>query len=315
LFYRGVEREQASDLAQDVFMRVWEKQLTVDPKIALRLLYKIAGDMFVSRYRRETLEMNYRKSLKNDVLDFSPEDQLRYKQLFENYTKTLAAFALLVGISIPMQVYTKNLTIPTGQHSDIFLPDHSRVRLNAETSLSYKPLKWIFSRQVKLEGEAYFEVRPGKKFEVISGHGKTAVLGTSFNIYSRNNHYQVTCVTGKVRVTESKRNTEVIILQGQKAALNPLGSLEVQSGVNANQILSWLENKLSFTSVPLKQVFEEIGRQYGTIILIPENLENTYTGTFNRQTSIEQTLNLVCKPFNLSFSLKSKDEYIITRNN
>jgi RNA polymerase sigma-70 factor (ECF subfamily) len=90
LFYRGAEKEQASDLAQDVFMRVWDKQLNVDPKTALRLLYKIAGDMFISRYRREMLEMNYRTTLKNDNVDFSPEDQLRYKQLLENYTKALA---------------------------------------------------------------------------------------------------------------------------------------------------------------------------------------------------------------------------------
>ena len=90
LFYRGAEKEQASDLAQDVFMRVWDKQLNVDPKTARRLLYKIAGDMFISRYRREMLEMNYRTTLKNDNVDFSPEDQLRYKQLLENYTKALA---------------------------------------------------------------------------------------------------------------------------------------------------------------------------------------------------------------------------------
>jgi RNA polymerase sigma-70 factor (ECF subfamily) len=37
--------------------------------------------------------LNYRKSLKNDVLDFSPEDQLWYKQLYENYTKALAALS------------------------------------------------------------------------------------------------------------------------------------------------------------------------------------------------------------------------------
>ncbi|MBN1416158.1 MAG: sigma-70 family RNA polymerase sigma factor [Bacteroidales bacterium] len=93
LFYRGAEKEQASDLAQDVFLRVWEKQLDVDPKTALRLLYKIAGDMFVSRYRRETLEMKYRKSLKNDTDDFSPEDRLRYNELHARYTKALAALS------------------------------------------------------------------------------------------------------------------------------------------------------------------------------------------------------------------------------
>ena len=91
LYYRGAEKEQASDLAQDVFLRIWEKQLNIDPKTALRLLYKIANDMFISRYRREELEMNYRKSLKKDSVDFSPEDQLRYNELFANYTKALAA--------------------------------------------------------------------------------------------------------------------------------------------------------------------------------------------------------------------------------
>ncbi len=91
LYYRGADKEQASDLAQDVFLKIWEKQLDVDPKTALRLLYKMAGDMFISRYRRETLEMNYRTTLKSDREDLSPEDQFRYNQLFENYTRALAS--------------------------------------------------------------------------------------------------------------------------------------------------------------------------------------------------------------------------------
>lgn len=90
LFYRGANREQASDLAQDVFLRIWEKQLDVDPKSALRLLYKIAGDMFISQYRREAIEQSYIGSLKSDNSDFTPEDQILYNQLFENYTKALS---------------------------------------------------------------------------------------------------------------------------------------------------------------------------------------------------------------------------------
>jgi len=91
LFYRGAEKEQASDLAQEVFLRVWEKQMDIDMKRALGLLYKIAGDMFISQYRREKLEINYKAALENDSVDFSPEDQLRYKELFSRYTKALAA--------------------------------------------------------------------------------------------------------------------------------------------------------------------------------------------------------------------------------
>ncbi len=241
----------------------------------------------------------------------------RFRFLIMPWMKIAAAavLALFVGISIFMQIYTKSITIPAGQHGSLRLPDRSTVKLNAQTNITYKPLLWMFSRKVRLEGEAYFEVNPGKKFEVDSRFGKTIVLGTRFNIYSRNSSYQVTCVTGKVKVIENTRKNEVVILRGQKAVLNLQGTLDIQSGTPAEQSIKWIENKFSFTSVSLQKVFEEIGRQYGVIITIPGDLENTYTGTFNRSTSIEQSLNLVCKPFNLKFSQQSKDEYIITRNN
>ena len=90
LFYRGAGMDEASDLAQDVFLRLWEKQIEVDPKTAIGLLYKIAGDMFISKYRRVKLETNYLNSLKNDRVDISPEDELKHKELFINFNKALA---------------------------------------------------------------------------------------------------------------------------------------------------------------------------------------------------------------------------------
>ena len=90
LFYRGADKELATDLAQDVFMRIWEKRSNIEPKGVLRLLYKIAGDMFISRYRRETLELNYRNALKFNDHDNTPEDQLQYNELKANYIKALS---------------------------------------------------------------------------------------------------------------------------------------------------------------------------------------------------------------------------------
>jgi len=90
LFYRGADKEQASDLAQDVFLRVWEKQIIIDNKTGLRLLYKIAGDMFISQYRREKLELSFKAALTGDSVDFTPEDQLQYQELHSAYTKALS---------------------------------------------------------------------------------------------------------------------------------------------------------------------------------------------------------------------------------
>ena len=90
LFYRGAGMEEASDTAQDVFLRLWEKQLDVDPKTAIRLLYKMAGDMFISKFRRAKLEMNYVNSIQTDKVELTPEDELGHKELLTRYKKALA---------------------------------------------------------------------------------------------------------------------------------------------------------------------------------------------------------------------------------
>ncbi len=226
-----------------------------------------------------------------------------------------AVLILLVGISLFMQLYTKTINISPGQHSTIYLPDKSQVKINAQSTLSYKPMLWIFSRRVRFEGEAYFEVQKGKRFVVSSGIGRTTVLGTSFNIYSRNDQYQVTCISGTVKVAEKTYNSEVILNAGQKAELDLKGTLQVFSGINTEQTLSWLTNRFSFTSLPVKQVFEEVARQYNIRISIQDGIDKTYTGTFNKSKSPDTVLNLVCRPLNLTFIRKSQNEYFVSESN
>jgi transmembrane sensor len=225
-----------------------------------------------------------------------------------------ATIALLTAIAVFMQVYTKTVGVPSGKHSTVILPDGSQVRLNAQSAIIFKPLMWNFSRNVRFEGEAYFEVKPGKKFEVVSAYGKTSVLGTSFNIYARNKDYQVTCVTGKVMVMQTQNNKTTILYPGQQAVIKKDGLLDVFSGVNTEQTTAWLNNILTFTSMPLPKVFEEISRQYGIVIRFPGDLDYIYTGTFKKTTPVENALNLVCKPFMLKLNRTSEDEYAISRN-
>jgi transmembrane sensor len=226
-----------------------------------------------------------------------------------------AVIALLIGTSAVMQLYTKTVRIPAGLHGSIILPDNSSVRINAQSVLSYKPLLWRFNRNVKFEGEAFFEIQKGKKFTVISDIGKTVVLGTSFNVYSRNDHYQVTCISGSVKVMEKMNRGEVILNAGQKAELGSKGPLQVLSDINTEQTVSWLANRFSFTSVPVKQVFEEIARQYDITISVQGIIDKTYTGTFNKSASADDILNLVCRPLDLTFIRKSQNEYIISERN
>jgi hypothetical protein len=138
-----------------------------------------------------------------------------------------AVLALFVCVSSAMYFYTKTFETSLAQQTEVLLPDHSKVTVYAESSLSYKPWLWMFSRTVKLEGEGLFDVQKGEKFEVISPKGKTMVLGTQFTIYARNSAYVVTCLSGKVKAVEMSMQNEAVITGGQKATLKPDGNFEI----------------------------------------------------------------------------------------
>jgi transmembrane sensor len=278
-------------------------------------------------FKKETMRMISQTSIQWDKSKEQAWSELEQKmESMEAPVKTVflwprmsmaaaAVLILIVGIAVFMQLYTKTINISPGQHSSIYLPDKSQVKINAQSTLSYKPLAWIFSRRVRFEGEAFFEVQKGKKFVVSSDIGRTTVLGTSFNIYSRNDQYQVTCISGTVKVEGKTYKREIVLNDGQKAELDLKGTLQVFSGINTEQTLSWLTNRFSFTSVPVKQVFEEVARQYNITVTLQEGIDKTYTGTFNKSKSPDTVLNLVCRPLNLTFIRKSQDEYVISESN
>lgn len=224
-----------------------------------------------------------------------------------------AVFILLVGLSVFVTAFTKNRTADSGDHVYVSLPDGSTVHLNAESKISFKPLLWRFKREVRLEGEAYFEVKPGKTFEVVSSDGITTVVGTSFNIYARNDAYEVVCVTGKVKVSAPGSDSSVLLVKGQKAEIRASGNPSLVDRADTLQTLSWMDHKISFTAVAAGRVFEEISRQYGVKIVIPADLDLIYTGNFDCRIPVENALQTICKPFNLQYALSTENEYIISK--
>jgi transmembrane sensor len=223
---------------------------------------------------------------------------------------SLALLVSLTGLSV-MRFYTKNTTALAGEQIITYLPDGSKVQLNSKSELSYHPFWWAFNREVTLSGEGFFEVKKGEKFTVVSAQGETNVLGTSFNIFAREKDYQVTCLTGKVRVLNARNNDEVIITPNQMVALNQNGKLTSNINIDAKIALDWTEGKFIFTQEPLKNVLAEIGRRYGVEFENIDNLNEPYTGYFKRQKDIENVLNIVCKPFNIEYKKLPSGAYTI----
>lgn len=206
----------------------------------------------------------------------------------------IGAFFLLAG--------SQSIRAEFGQHQLAKLPDGSEVRLNSGSVLKYSKLNWLLSRKVELEGEAYFSVTEGSKFEVVTSKGSVAVLGTEFNVRARGDRLDVACYSGKVLVTSGD------IIQD----LNPNSSvaivndkiLDMKIGVIATQP-SWMKGITRLQNVTFKEVLEALER---TMNLQIENQDPSldtirFTGSFPNNP--ELAIKLVLEPLKISYSFEA----------
>lgn len=89
VLYRSGNGDIATDIAQDTFMRIWEKQMTIDPKTVKRLLFKIAGDLFITQYRREQVAYNFFNTFQPNNKSHTPEDEINFRELINAYDAAL----------------------------------------------------------------------------------------------------------------------------------------------------------------------------------------------------------------------------------
>jgi ferric-dicitrate binding protein FerR (iron transport regulator) len=234
-----------------------------------------------------------------------------YKRLYLKEYAIASIIIILLGISLFFSLYTKTIYSPKGKHYTLILPDNSKIELNADTKISYKPIWWMFKREINFEGEAFFEIKKGSHFEINSTNGKTEILGTSFNIYSRKNEYKVFCKTGKVKVSSILDEKSYTIKAGEIVRYKKNKSSKDKVGTSSNEIIHWRDNIFSFSSENLSKVIEEIELQFDVEIWnkVPDSLDYNYTGLFNKNMNIEQTLNILSKSFNISYKKINEKEY------
>jgi transmembrane sensor len=124
--------------------------------------------------------------------------------LFIGIGSSLLFQKLFNGDKLSADSYTYIFS-PRGQRTRVVLPDKTKVWLNSETSLKYPANFNQTSREVTIEGEAFFEVEknPKKPFLVNASEIKLKVYGTSFNVkaYPGESDIEATLVEGKLSIT------------------------------------------------------------------------------------------------------------------
>lgn len=245
-------------------------------------------------------------------LEARPQGRYLYLNFALKKWAVAASIIVLFSIASFMRFYSVKIETTAGQHLVAELPDQSKINLNAQSCLTYSPLWWKINRMVKLEGEGFFEVEKGRKFTVKSAKGITRVVGTSFNVFAREEVYKVTCVSGSVKV-KSRAGFEAILNPRSKAEILPNGKISVLLGIETFPEISWKTNVFLFTASPVRDVFNEIERQYGVNIETKIDDFSLYTGNFTKDQNVEEILEYVCPAMGLKYIRKSTGQYLIIR--
>jgi len=226
-----------------------------------------------------------------------------YKMLFR------IAALFVIGLSVYFLFFLNTLTtIETlaSNKTTFKLPDASLVVLNANSKAEYSKNKWTDKRQISLEGEAFFKVAKGSKFDVLTTKGTVSVLGTQFNVKNRTNYFEVKCFEGIVNVNSNGMSYR--LTQGNTYRV--INNVVMVDTTIKNQP-DWLDNLSNFKSVPLYEVIAELERQYDVVISVQkEDTNRLFTGGFVH-TNLEHALASVTVPFNMTYKKDSSNKITI----
>lgn len=183
--------------------------------------------------------------------------------------------------------------VPRGEKSLLLLPDGSKVWMNSESSLSYPGNFMDGNRNVKLKGEAYFEVakQDGLPFTVETRDYNVRVLGTKFNVmaYGDFDRTETTLIEGKVEIQRGKQTVDVVPGQTSTFKDNRLITKET----DALKSSKWKDDIFDFDQITFQELVIRLERWYNVDIEIsnPELNQITYSGVFKNEETIEEVLN------------------------
>jgi len=156
---------------------------------------------------------------------------------------------------------------PLAQRATVTLPDGSRVLLAPESRLRWAPGLRGGTREVSLEGEAFFAVAhdAARPFIVRAAAATARVLGTRFLVRSRAGEGpdQVVVAEGRVLVRPVSGEGGRVLATGDLGTVRGGDRLEVRHGVSLDAELDWTDGRLVFQDAPVPAAFARLERWYG----------------------------------------------------
>ncbi len=201
-----------------------------------------------------------------------------------------------------------------GVRSQIQLSDGTKVWLNSGTKLIYPDEFNGISREVKLIGEAYFQVESDKEhpFYVDLNGCKVKATGTRFNISNYAEDKEVTTYLehGKISLLTTFRNAEENPIRVKEKEIIVFDKSENQyriENTDGSKYLAWINGTLIFKNDSINDVAIRLGRWFNADVIINETLSKSgyvFTATF-KQESLEEALKLLSYSSPITYKIAS----------
>lgn len=270
-----------------------------------------------SAWSKVTELLNFEEN--NKVVELKPKIEK------DNSNKLFRIAAIFLLIAASMFIITHFIVSPTEQTltSELeivedTLPDGSLIALNINSKIIFPEEFNDDTREVSLEGEAFFNVShdKGKPFIIHSEDANIKVLGTSFNVKAYQDMLEVEVVveSGTIMlfgVLENGDTSSVILNQGEKGIFDKKEKKARKISESVDDEIFWNKRKLIFEETELLKVFEILEKSYNVKILVnnPSIMNCIYTATFI-DNNIDDILQVIKESYKLSI-IKENNTYII----
>ncbi len=203
------------------------------------------------------------------------------------------------------------LRVGVGGLYKVLLKDGTIVFLNSNSELSYKG-DFLKNRILTLKGEAFFEVAKRQQadikqeFIVLTDKQRIAVLGTKFNVLSREGAEQTVLTEGSIALKSIKSGKNKLLVPGEMAMLDDQGSIDKTIAITEDYT-SWKDGNLYYENKSLRYILSDLSNIY-PIHFDPNKVPNrNFTLFLKRDRSFSEILDLIKRSGNLNIRLKGHE--------
>ncbi|MGQ8335574.1 FecR family protein [Sunxiuqinia sp. A32] len=227
------------------------------------------------------------------------------------------------GPSLDVHLAVSQVSSPNGHISKCILPDGTVVWINSESTITYNAEGFAEgTREVKLEGEAYFDVtkNEGKPFYVRTNLADVRVTGTSFNVkaYSDSKLFETVLKEGSIELELGGRdeNQKIKIKPGERAIFEADQKKLLIQNVDARIYSAWRNGQLIFKDATLNDLIKELERIYEVEFKLndPELGNYRFRGTFSYDNNLIKVLEKFKVTAQIDYYIRNNEVWL-TKNN